>query len=70
MRTSDPIVFAALALRDGVRCYLCGQAEVADEPWHVEHVIPKVRGGSDDLDNLRLAHQSCNLQKGTEPVAL
>lgn len=32
---------------------------------HVEHVIPKVHGGTDELDNLALACIDCNLHKGT-----
>ena len=32
---------------------------------HVEHIIPKIHGGSDDLDNLALARIDCNLHKGT-----
>lgn len=32
---------------------------------HVEHIIPKVHGGSDDIDNLALACIDCNLHKGT-----
>ena len=32
---------------------------------HVEHIIPKVHGGSDDVDNLALACVDCNLHKGT-----
>ena len=32
---------------------------------HVEHIIPKIYGGSDDLDNLALACIDCNLHKGT-----
>ena len=31
---------------------------------HVEHIIPKMQGGSDDLDNLALACIDCNLHKG------
>jgi 5-methylcytosine-specific restriction endonuclease McrA len=40
----------------------------ADSPLaalHVEHIIPKIHGGSDDLDNLALACIDCNLHKGT-----
>jgi len=39
-----------------------------DSPWavlHIEHIIPKVHGGTDDLDNLALACIDCNLHKGT-----
>ena len=32
---------------------------------HIEHVIPKVHGGTDDPDNLALACIDCNLHKGT-----
>ena len=32
---------------------------------HIEHIIPKTHGGSDDLDNLALARIDCNLHKGT-----
>jgi 5-methylcytosine-specific restriction endonuclease McrA len=32
---------------------------------HVEHIIPKVHGGSDDIENLGLACIDCNLHKGT-----
>jgi 5-methylcytosine-specific restriction endonuclease McrA len=32
---------------------------------HVEHIIPKVHGGTDELDNLALARIDCNLHKGT-----
>src|SRR5437667_8616561 len=32
---------------------------------HVEHIIPKIHGGTDDLDNLALACIDCNLHKVT-----
>src|SRR3989442_8421092 len=32
---------------------------------HVEHIIPRIHGGSDDIDNLALACIDCNLHKGT-----
>ncbi len=32
---------------------------------HVEHIIPRIHGGEDDLDNLALACIDCNLHKGT-----
>ena len=32
---------------------------------HVEHIIPKTHGGSDDIDNLAFACIDCNLHKGT-----
>jgi RNA-directed DNA polymerase len=61
-------VFASLALRDGGRCYLCGQGIDSEDPFEIEHRVPRAAGGSDDLDNLGLAHRSCNRGKGTHPV--
>jgi len=31
--------------------------------FHIEHVIPRVRGGTSELGNLALACPSCNLHK-------
>jgi hypothetical protein len=53
--------------RAGDRCEYC-QLPQADSPLaalHVEHVLPKVHGGTDDSDNLALACIDCNLHKGT-----
>jgi 5-methylcytosine-specific restriction endonuclease McrA len=47
-------------------CEYC-QLHQDDSPLaslHVEHIIPKTHGGSDDLDNLALACIDCNLHKG------
>jgi hypothetical protein len=43
--------------------------------FHLEHVIPRSRGGSSDLDNLAWACPSCNLHKadrveGADPETL
>ncbi len=32
--------------------------------FHIEHIISKEHGGSDDLDNLALSCSRCNLSKG------
>jgi 5-methylcytosine-specific restriction endonuclease McrA len=45
--------------RDGYICAYCGQP--ADQ---VDHVIPRVRGGSDALENLVAACRRCNTSKG------
>ena len=47
-------------------CEYC-QLHQDDSPLaslHVEHIIPKTHGGSDDLENLALACIDCNLHKG------
>jgi 5-methylcytosine-specific restriction endonuclease McrA len=58
---------AAVRERAGNRCEYCKlhQENSPLAPLHVEHVIPKFHGGSDDLDNLAFACIDCNLHKGT-----
>ena len=48
------------------RCEYCGieQEHVSFSSFHVEHVIPRQHGGSDDPSNLALACHHCNLHKG------
>jgi|ERR1044072_3220381 hypothetical protein len=53
--------------RAGNACEYC-HLHQDDSPLaalHLEHIIPKVHGGDDDLDNLALACIDCNLHKGT-----
>ena len=50
-------------------CGICGQPVDKSlkypNPWSatVDHIIPCAKGGSDDLDNLQLAHRICNRNK-------
>ena len=43
------------------RCYYCGQK--LGKPYHVDHVIPLSRGGSNAPENIVLACSHCNLSK-------
>lgn len=66
------------ALRDLVRsraegrCEYCGlkQALVPLAVFHIEHVVPRKHGGSDEPDNLALACFHCNLNKGPNLVGV
>ena len=52
--------------RAGDRCEYCLMRQ-NDSPLaalHVEHIIPRIHGGTDDLENLALACIDCNLHKG------
>jgi hypothetical protein len=58
-----------LAERDGWWCWLCGDAidPAAIGAWQatVDHLVPRSRGGSSDIGNLRLAHRRCNNHRGS-----
>jgi hypothetical protein len=49
----------------GFRCVYCGGRPGADH-LHVDHFIPKSRGGSDNPENLVCACEKCNLAKSNE----
>jgi 5-methylcytosine-specific restriction endonuclease McrA len=52
-------------LRDNWRCVSCGRDPVKHEAvLHVDHVLPRSKGGLDDLDNLQTLCERCNLGKG------
>ncbi|HEY9176020.1 MAG TPA: HNH endonuclease [Verrucomicrobiae bacterium] len=54
------------------RCEYC-HLHQDDSPLatlHVEHIVPKTHGGTDDLENLALACIDCNLHKGTNLVGV
>ena len=62
----SPARRARVRERGGDHCEYC-QLRQEDSPLavlHVEHIIPRIHGGSDDLDNLALACIDCNLHKG------
>ncbi|MEZ2371046.1 HNH endonuclease [Arthrobacter sp. RCC_34] len=48
----------------GLKCHLCGGYIMSKRSLSVDHVLPRARGGSDSLENLRPAHVSCNSSKG------
>jgi len=63
--------------RDGYDCYLCNtpidltaphtQGQPGWETYpHIEHVIPLSKGGDDVLENVKIAHAKCNIDKGTK----
>jgi ATP adenylyltransferase len=54
--------------RAGKRCELCkvadGDAEYEERlPLHVDHIVPRSKGGSNDLGNLQVLCRACNLGK-------
>lgn len=45
------------------RCALCG-ASIKDTPIDVDHIIPRTKGGGNDLSNLQALCDRCNRSKG------
>lgn len=54
-----------VASRADFRCEYCKKPEIiANFPFHIEHIISRQHGGSDNLDNLAFACSWCNWKKG------
>lgn len=52
--------------RDEGRCAYCG----ADNgEFHVDHIVPVAKGGSNDPENLTIACAPCNMSKGDRLVS-
>lgn len=61
----------AVADRAGFCCEYCySQLRFSPDPFSIEHIVPRVAGGTDELDNLALACQGCNSRKYTSTEAL
>lgn len=58
---TDEMVFEVYA-RDSGKCAYCG--DVTGHVWHLEHIIPLSRGGTNAIDNLCVSCSPCNLSKG------
>lgn len=47
----------------GGNCYLCHKPFKSKKDITLDHLIPKSKGGTNDIENLRLAHSECNEAK-------
>lgn len=50
--------------RDGAICAICFREFEDPLDATLEHWIPRAAGGSEDFDNLKVAHKKCNAWKG------
>ena len=60
----------------GSVCHLCGQPinltlTGTRDPMRLslDHLIPRSRGGTNSIENLRPAHFRCNSARGARPIA-
>jgi len=61
----------AVAERARECCEYCQcQARFSPDPFSVEHITPRSRGGTSDLSNLALSCQGCNNRKYTSVEAI
>ena len=56
-RISDKLIAAA------TQCAICGGEFTRADPATVDHIVAKARGGTNDEQNLRVVHRSCNSRR-------
>ena len=54
--------------RAGGKCELCG-CSAKERPLHVDHILPRSKLGSNDMDNLQALCEKCNLAKSNRDDA-
>lgn len=54
-----------LCERDGWKCEYCA-CPITFSGCHIEHMIPRARGGTDHFVNLTVSCPTCNLRKGVK----
>lgn len=52
--------------RYGGRCVYCG--DLLNMSWHIDHVIPTEKGGTNDESNLVTSCGKCNIRKGNRTI--
>lgn len=52
--------------RDAGKCGYCEGQLLYDETWHIDHIVPVSRGGTNDEANLVLSCVACNLKKAAK----
>jgi 5-methylcytosine-specific restriction endonuclease McrA len=56
-------VMLRIAARDQWKCHVCEQGYLPADPWEIDHDKPLAKGGTNHVNNLRLAHKRCNREK-------
>lgn len=51
-------------IQPGTLCAWCGRPGTLDDPLELDHRLPWIRGGTDDVSNVAPVHRSANRAKG------
>jgi 5-methylcytosine-specific restriction endonuclease McrA len=52
--------------RDNWKCVSCGRSAANDVILHVDHIVPRSKGGKDELDNYQTLCHICNIGKSNK----
>lgn len=66
----EPIDFAAIKQRDGMRCHICKKKVRSLKDLNFDHVIPLSKGGPHIQSNIAVSHRRCNFSKHDKVLTL
>jgi len=52
--------------RDSWKCVACGRSSQHDVILHVDHILPRSKGGKDELENYQTLCETCNIGKSNK----
>ena len=55
--------FRTELLSMATHCAICKGAKSNEDPFQVDHIFPVSKGGTNEPNNLRAVHRSCNIRK-------
>ncbi len=58
-----PEIKKLILKRDGYKCVICGRTEKEGYELHVDHILPKDKGGKASLENGQTLCSRCNFRK-------
>lgn len=63
MAAAEYVDYGVVVEIHGMICHICRLDIASMDDVHIDHVIPRARGGSHTYENVRPAHARCNLRK-------
>jgi len=69
MPTKDQILRNAVIAKRGRHCMYCGRGPLYKRALHVDHILARSVGGTDDLCNLAVTCKACNMRKGAKDAS-
>ena len=52
--------------RDNWKCLSCGRSAKENIILHIDHIIPRSKGGNDNIDNYQTLCETCNIGKSNK----
>lgn len=69
MPTKQQILRNTVIAKRGRLCMYCGKGPLYKRALHLDHIVPRIKGGKDEVPNLIVSCAMCNMRKGSKDAA-